>query len=259
MSEKELLVDITDKIALIMLNKPEVHNAISMEMRQQLGEALDFANFDDSVRVVIISGKGKSFCVGVDLKERKTMSEKEVSSLREKGPVNQNKIINLNKPVIAAVNGYCLAGGMELALACDIRIASEDAAFGLPEISLGIIPGGGGTQLLPCLIGDSRAREMILTGERIDASTAERFGLVNKVVRREDLVKEARELASKMTNFSPISLKNAKRALNRSREVGLTEGFIYEVQAYLNCIPTKDRVEALKAYAEKRKPIFTGE
>jgi enoyl-CoA hydratase/carnithine racemase len=259
MEHKELLIEIEDKIALLTLNRPEVHNAISMSMRTQLGEALEALNSDDAVRVVVLTGEGKSFCVGVDLKERKSMSEKEVTKLREKGPVNQMKIINLNKPVIAAINGYCLAGGMEIALACDIRIASEDAAFGLPEITLGIIPGGGGTQLLPCLIGDSRAREMILTGERIDAPTAERYGLVNKVVPREGLIKAARDLACKMTDLSPISLKNAKRALNRSRELGLTEGFLYEVQAYLNCIPTKDRVEALKAYAEKRKPVFTGE
>lgn len=256
---QELVVEVEDNIAILTLNRPEAHNAISMAMRRQLGEALDAINSDEAVRAAILTGVGKSFCVGVDLKERKSMSAKEVSQLREKGPVNQMKIINLTKPVIAAINGYCLAGGMELALACDIRIASEDAAFGLPEITLGIIPGGGGTQLLPRLIGDSMARQMILTGERIDAAAAERYGLVSKVVPRADLIAAARELAGKMTGLSPISLKNAKKALNRAREIGLTEGFLFEVQAYLNCIPTKDRVEALKAYAEKRKPVFTGE
>jgi len=187
------------------------------------------------------------------------MSEKEVRKLRERGPVNQMKIINLYKPVIAAVNGNALAGGLELALACDMRIAAENAVFGLPEIGLGIIPGGGGTQLLQCLIGDTRAREMVLTARRIDASTAERWGLINRVVPVAELMREAMDLALKIKNFSPIALKNAKKSLNRSREIGLMEGFTFEAQAYLACINTKDRVEALKAFAEKRQPIFTGE
>jgi methylglutaconyl-CoA hydratase len=260
MSEtKDLLVEIHEGIAVLTMNRPEVHNAISMSMRKMIEEALDAFNEDDSVRVLILTGAGKSFCAGVDLKERKGMSEKEVRKLRERGPVNQIKIINLYKPVIAAVNGNALAGGLELALACDIRIAAENAVFGLPEIGLGIIPGGGGTQLLPNLVGDTRARDMVLTARRIDASTAERWGLVNRVVPVADLIKEAMDLALKMKNFSPISLKNAKKALNRSREIGLMEGFTFEAQAYLACINTQDRVEALKAFAEKRKPTFTGE
>jgi len=257
--EKELLVEVKEGIAVLTLNRPQVHNAISMNMRQLLGEALEELNLNDEVRVLIVTGAGKSFCAGVDLKERKGMSEREVLKLREKGPVNQMKIINLFKPVIAAINGNALAGGLELALACDIRIASANAVFGLPEISLGIIPGGGGTQLLPRLIGDAQAREMILTGGRIDAQTAERMGLVSRVVPPEELMNASVEMASKMKDFSPIALKNAKKALNRSREVGLTEGFIFEAQAYLACIHTKDRLEALQAFAEKRKPLFRGE
>jgi len=255
----ELLVEVKNGIAILTLNRPEVHNAISMNMRELLGEALDDMNVNDDVRVLILTGAGKSFCAGVDLKERKAMSEKEVVKLREKGPVNQMKIINLYKPVIAAINGNALAGGLELALACDIRIAAENAVFGLPEISLGIIPGGGGTQLLPRLIGDAHAREMILTGSRIDAQTAERIGLVSRVVPPGELMSTVMQLASKMKDFSPIALKNAKKAINRSREVGLTEGFIFEAQAYLACIHTKDRIEALQAFAEKRKPVFRGE
>lgn len=257
--QSELLVELKDGIAILTLNRPEVHNAISMNMRKLLGEALDDMDMNDDVRVLILTGAGKSFCAGVDLKERKEMSEKEVMKLREKGPVNQMKIINLFKPVIAAVNGNALAGGLELALACDIRIAAENAVFGLPEISLGIIPGGGGTQLLPRLIGDAQAREMILTAGRIDAKTAERIGLVSRVVPPGELMNAAMELASTMKSFSPIALKNAKKAINRSREVGLMEGFIFEAQAYLACLGTKDRVEALQAFAEKRKPVFRGE
>ncbi len=255
----ELLVEVKEGIALLTLNRPQAHNAISMNMRKLLGDALDDMNQNDEARVVILTGAGRSFCAGADLKERKGMSEKEVLQLREKGPVNQMKIINLYKPVIGAINGNALAGGLELALACDIRIAAENATFGLPEITLGVIPGGGGTQLLPRLIGDAQAREMILTGSRIDARAAERFGLISRVVPPEDLLTVARELASKMIDLSPIALKNAKKALNRSRELGLTEGFMYEAQAYLACIHTKDRVEALKAFAEKRKPVFRGE
>ncbi len=257
--QAELKVEIKDEIAILTLNRPEVHNSISMSMRKRLGEVLDDMNLKDDIRVLILTGAGKSFCAGVDLRERKEMSEKEVRQLREQGPVNQMKIINLYKPVIAAVNGNALAGGFELTLACDIRIASENALFALPEISLAVIPGGGGTQLLPRLIGDAQAREMILTGGRIDARTAERLGLVSRVVPPQQLMPTAMELASRMKDFSPIALKNAKKAINRSREVGLTEGFIFEAQAYLACIPTKDRVEALKAFAEKRKPVFRGE
>jgi enoyl-CoA hydratase/carnithine racemase len=255
----DLQVEIHDGIAILTMNRPEVHNAITMGMRKMLGEALDSLNEDDDVRVLILTGAGKSFCTGVDLKERKGMSAKEVLRLRERGPVNQMKIINLYKPVIAAINGHALAGGLELALACDIRIASETAVFGLPEIALGIIPGGGGTQLLPRLIGDAHAREMVLTGSRIDAKTAERYGLVSRVVPSSELMNTARALAEKMKDFSPIALKNAKKAINRAREVGLSEGFAYEAQAYLACINTKDRVEALQAFAEKRKPVFRGE
>lgn len=256
---KELVVEVKEGIAVLALNRPKVHNAISMNMRRLLGQALEELNLNDDVRVLILTGVGKSFCAGVDLKERKGMSEREVLKLREKGPVNQMKIINLFKPVIAAINGNALAGGLELALACDIRIASETAVFGLPEISLGIIPGGGGTQLLPRLIGDAQAREMILTGGRIDAQKAERMGLVSRVVVPEELMNVAVDIASKIKNFSPIALKNAKKALNLSREVGLTEGFVFEAQAYLACIHTKDRIEALQAFTEKRKPIFRGE
>jgi enoyl-CoA hydratase/carnithine racemase len=256
---EELLMEVKEGIAVLTLNRPQVHNAISMNMRQLLGDVLEELNVNDEVRVLILTGAGKSFCAGVDLKERKGMSEKEVLKLREKGPVNQMKLINLFKPVIAAINGNALAGGLELALACDIRIASANAAFGLPEISLGIIPGGGGTQLLPRLIGDAQAREMILTGGRIDAQAAQRMGLVSRVVPAEELMPAAVEMASQMKDFSPIALKNAKKALNRSREVGLTEGFLFEAQAYLACIHTKDRLEALQAFAEKRKPVFRGE
>lgn len=257
--QNELLVEVKDGIAILTLNRSLAHNAITMNMRKLLGEALDGVNENEDARVVILTGAGRSFCAGVDLKERKGMPEKEVMRLREKGPVNQMKIIYLSKPVIAAINGNALAGGMELALACDIRIASENAVFGLPEISLGIIPGGGGTQLLPKLIGDAHAREMILTGRRVDAQTAERLGLVSRVVPQGELMPTAMELASKMKDFSPIALKNAKKALNRSRELGLTEGFTFEAQAYLACIHTKDRIEALQAFAEKRKPVFKGE
>jgi enoyl-CoA hydratase/carnithine racemase len=256
---KDLLVDVQNGVAVLTMNRPEVHNAISMNMRKLLGESLDSLNEDDTVRVLILTGKGKSFCAGVDLKERKGMSDKEVRKLRERGPINQMKIINLYKPVIAAINGNALAGGLELALACDMRISSDNAVFGLPEIGLGIIPGGGGTQLLPGLIGDAHAREMVLTGVRIDAATAERWGLVSLVVPGEELMEKAMVLASKMKDYSPIALKNAKKALNRSREVGLMEGFVFEAQAYLSCINTKDRVEALQAFAEKRKPVFKGE
>lgn len=259
-TSEDLLVNIEEQIATVTLNRPHAHNAITMNMREKLETLWDGLNRDDNVRVVIITGAGqKAFCVGVDLKERKNMSQKEVIWLREKGPVIQQKIIDLYKPVIAAVNGYALAGGMEISLACDMRIASESAVFGLPETTLGIIPAGGGTQLLPRLVGDAKARELIFLGEKIDARTAERLGLVNCVVDADKLMDAAAEMAERMKRLSPISLKNAKKSINRSREVGLYEGFRFEAQAYLNCIPTKDRLEALAAFAEKRQPVFKGE
>lgn len=255
----ELLVGYRNQIAILTLNRPDVHNAITMNMRSRLETIWDELNVDDNIRVVIITGRGKSFCAGVDLKERSLMTQKEIMRLREKGPVIQSKIINFHKPVIAAVNGNALAGGCEITLACDIRIASETAIFGLPECTLGIIPSGGGTQLFPRIIGDALAREYIFTGGRIDARTAERIGLVNRVVPPEQLMDTCIELAERMKKVPPISLKLAKRAINRSREVGLHEGFVFEAQAYLVCIPTKDRQEALKAFAEKRQPRFSGE
>ena len=259
-SEKEVTFKLRQGVATLTLNRPASLNAISMSMRSRLETIWDQLHNDDDVRVVIITGAGdKAFCVGVDLKERRTMTAKAVYRLRERGPVIQRGIIDCPKPVIAAINGYALAGGLEIALACDFRIAAANSFFGLPEITLGIIPGGGATQLLPRLIGDARARELILTGDRIDAARAERIGLVNRVVAPDQLLPATLKLADKLKRRSPISLKNAKKALNRSREVGLSEGFMFEAQAYLSCIPTKDRLEALAAFAEKREPIFCGE
>jgi enoyl-CoA hydratase len=257
--EDELIIKYRDQIAILTLNRPEVHNAINMSMRAQLEKIWDDFYQNNEVRVVLITGKGKSFCAGVDLKERINMTPKQVSQLRERGPIIQSKIINLPKPVIAAVNGNALAGGCEITLACDIRIASENATFGLPEINLGIIPGGGGTQLLPRIVGDAIAREIIFTGKKIDASEALRIGLVNQVVSNSELLEKSIQFAANLVQKSPTSLKNAKKSINRWRETGLSEGFQFEAQAYLNCIPSKDRIEALKAFSEKRTPIFTGD
>ncbi|MBB6444282.1 enoyl-CoA hydratase [Bacillus benzoevorans] len=247
-------------IALITLNRPHAANALSTEMLEELMAKLDTCKFDPSIRCVIITGAGgKVFCAGADLKERAGMDaqtvKRTVSLIRE----CINQVEGLPQPVIAAVNGSAFGGGTELALACDIRVAAETAKFGLTETSLGIIPGAGGTQRLPRLVGKGRAKELIFTARRIDALEAQEIGLAEYVVTCESLLEKAFELAGQIIRNAPIALTQAKFAIDKGCEVDLQTGLSIEQNAYEITIPTKDRLEGLQAFKEKRAPHYKGE
>lgn len=247
-------------IVTITLHRPEAANALSLQMLYELHEAIHEIRFDRSVRCVIITGAGeKVFCAGADLKERAAMDPTQVRKTVSLIRGNMNDLESLPQPVIAAVNGMALGGGTELALACDLRIASDNAKFGLTETSLGIIPGAGGTQRLPRLIGRGRAKEMIYTAKRVDANEAEKIGLVEHVVPPESLMEKAMELAQQIVRNGPIAVAQAKLAIDKGLEVDLNTGLAIEQNAYEVTIPTKDRLEGLQAFKEKRSPVYKGE
>jgi methylglutaconyl-CoA hydratase len=249
-----------DGIFLLTLNRPEAANALSLTLLREMHETLQELSFDRSVRVVIISGEGdRSFCAGADLKERAGMDEvqvrKTVSFIRE----TINQVERLPQPVIAAINGVAFGGGLELALACDIRVAAETAKLGLTETSLAIIPGAGGTQRLPRLIGLGKAKELIFTARRIDAWEALKIGLVEHVAPSEQLLDRAKEIAREIAQNGPIAVRQAKFAINKGYDADLYTGLDIERAAYEVTIPTQDRLEGLRAFREKRKPNYTGE
>lgn len=254
-----LQVEIADYIAVLTLNRPQVLNALDRALAEALARVFPVLDGDPAVRVAILTGAGpRAFCAGADLKERATMTPEEVVAQRGRLVAATNAVLRFEKPLIAAINGVALGGGLELALACDFAIAVEGARFGFPETTLAIIPGDGGTQLLPRVVGQAKARELIFTGETIDAAEALRLGLVTRVVAPEALLPTAREIAARIARNGPIAVRQAKRALNMAREVGLTAGFLYEQEAYQATIPTEDRAEALRAFAERRPPRYQG-
>jgi methylglutaconyl-CoA hydratase len=260
MSSTILVNKLDNGIVMITLNRPEAANALSIEMLQGLRDALLKCKYDRSVRCIVITGAGvKAFCAGADLKERAGMDavqvRKTVSLIRD----NINSLESLSQPVIAAVNGVAFGGGTELALACDIRIASETAKLGLTETSLGIIPGAGGTQRLPRLVGKGRAKELIFTARRIDASEALEIGLVEYAVPSASLLDKALEIAGQIVRNGPIAVAQAKFAIDKGYDVDLNTGLSIEQNAYEVTIPTKDRLEGLQAFKEKRTPNYIGE
>jgi enoyl-CoA hydratase/carnithine racemase len=236
-------------------------NAFSMAALEALRAALDDLYVDRDVRAVIVTGAGdKAFCAGADLKERAGMGPDQVRRFLKQIREALTDLENLPKPVIAAVNGIALGGGTELALACDIRIASSSATMGLTETTLAIIPGGGGTQRLPRLVGKGRAKELIFTGRKVDAAEALAIGLVEEVCEPGQLLARAEALVRRIVdNTGPVAVAQAKFAINQGCEVDLATGLAIEAKAYEVVIPTKDRTEALAAFAEKRKPQFRGE
>lgn len=259
MNEQLLHVEEEQGIALLRLNRPDVMNSLNFDLLRQLKEQIDRLRFNKEVRVVVITGAGeKAFCAGADLKERAQMDELQVKQFIY--PIRNlfTEIEQLNKPVIAAVNGVALGGGTELALACDIRLASESASMGLTETKLAIIPGAGGTQRLPRLVGRAKAKELIFTGRRVDAREAYEMGLVNKVCPADRLLEECREMAAMITENGPIALEQAKYAINQGLEADINTGLAIESNAYWITIPTEDRTEGLKAFREKRKPEYKG-
>jgi methylglutaconyl-CoA hydratase len=247
-------------IAILTLNRPEAANALSLNMLHELRAIQQELKFNRNIRCVIVTGAGeKAFCAGADLKERAQMNETQVrqtvSLIRE----TIHEFEQLPQPVICAINGGAFGGGLELALACDIRMAAETAKMGLTETSLAIIPGAGGTQRLPRLIGKGRAKELIYTAKRISAFEAEKIGLIEYAVPPEQLMDQAIQMATQIVENAPIAVAQAKMAINRGLEVDLNTGLKLEQMAYEMTIPTKDRLEGLQAFKEKRKPVYKGE
>jgi enoyl-CoA hydratase/carnithine racemase len=254
-----LRVETADHIALLTLNRPAVLNALDRTLAEALIRTMPLLDRDPSVRVAIVTGGGeRAFCAGADLKERATMTPDEVVAQRQRLVDASAAVLRFEKPIVAAVNGLALGGGLELALACDFAIAAEGARFGLPEVTLAIIPGDGGTQLLPRVVGQAKARELVLTGDVIDTAEALRLGLVSRVVPAPDLLPTARDIAGRIARNGPVAVRQAKRALNVARETGFWAGFAYVLEAYQATIPTEDRAEALRAFAEKRPPRYQG-
>ena len=247
-------------VAWITINRPKELNTLNLEAVNELASALEDAERDDGVRVVVLTGAGgEAFCAGIDMSQFMALApikRREFAlSYREKV---LDRIRGMGKPVIAMVNGYALGAGCELAMACDLAVASENAKFGQPEINVAAIPGGGGTQLLPRHVGVKRAMELILTGDVIDAREAERLGMVNKVVPPDKLRDAVKELAEKLKSKSPVALKIAKAAVNKSLETLLPAGLAYEAEAFTLCSTTEDFNEGVKAFLEKRKPEWKG-
>ncbi|GLH62444.1 enoyl-CoA hydratase [Parageobacillus sp. G301] len=260
MSELVQYTALENGIAIITLNRPESANALSTALLYELSHLLYDLAFRRDIRVVIFTGAGeKVFCAGADLKERAGMNETEVRKTVTLIRETINQIEQLPQPVICALNGSAFGGGLELALACDIRVAADTAQLGLTETSLGIIPGAGGTQRLPRLIGKGKAKELIFTAKRITAKEAEQIGLVEYVVPREQLMEKAMEIAEQIVVNAPIAVMQAKIAINRGLDVDLATGLRIEQMAYDITIPTKDRLEGLQAFKEKRKPVYKGE
>jgi len=262
MSFQEVIVEKLDNIARITINRPDQLNAISRRTLQEMERALKELRKDSNIRVVVLTGAGeKAFCAGADLKGGIFTPETDSvkgARLARMGQEFTGMIERYEKPVIAAVNGLALGGGLEIAMACDMIVASENAQFGQPEINLGLIPGWGGTQRLPRLIGRNRAKELILTGDRLTAKQSEQLNLVNKVVPLSQLQETALELARKLASKSPIMLRLAKQAINRGIDHDLESGLAEEVKAFRVCFTTQDFKEGLTAFLEKRQPNFQG-
>ncbi|MBI5249359.1 MAG: enoyl-CoA hydratase/isomerase family protein [Desulfomonile tiedjei] len=247
-------------IATITIDRPKVLNAIRYHTMVEIDDALDKVESEDSIRVVVLTGAGtKAFVSGGDI-SLMAKGLQYVQTLTEvpKGQDVCSRIENFPKPVIARINGYALGGGTELALCCDIRIAAENVKMGLPEIKLGIIPGYGGTQRLPRLIGIGRAKELILTGDHISAQQALEYGLVNRVVPISELDQTVTELAEKMASYGPVALHMAKTAINNGLQADMRTALQLEARCYSICFATEDRVEGMNAFLEKRKPNFQG-
>jgi enoyl-CoA hydratase len=257
-SYETLLFEKRDRVGIITINRPDKRNALNIKTREEGAALLDELRNDSSINVVVITGAGdKAFVAGADIAEfagRTAMMQRDVMTARSLFTA----IDTFPKPIIAMINGYCLGGGCELALACDIRIASETASFGQPEINLGIIPGGGGTQRLTHLVGEGKAMEMILTGEIIDAKSAYQIGLVNHVFPPEVLQAKTMEIANRIAEKSPIALSLAKEAVKLASRSLLDEGLRREVDLFALCFSTEDKNEGVSAFLEKRKPEFKG-
>ncbi|WP_288435688.1 enoyl-CoA hydratase-related protein [uncultured Chryseobacterium sp.] len=255
MSYENILLKKEDKLSIITINRPESLNALNAKTIQEISTALDELNDDRTCRVIILTGSGeKSFVAGADIKEFSDFGQEKAEELARNGHhILFNKIENMSKPVIAAVNGFALGGGLELAMACHIRYASENARLGLPEVTLGLIPGYGGTQRLPKLVGKGIANEMIFSAKMIPAQKAKEIGLVNEVYPIEELLTKTKELANTIAYNSPMAISKAINAVNLS---DTEKGFETEIQYFGELFDMEDKKEGVTAFLEKRKPNF---
>jgi enoyl-CoA hydratase len=255
MSYETLLLEMRGAVALIALNRPHALNALSARLIEELAQLLDALEADEAVGAIVITGSDRAFAAGADIKEMKDKSFAEVytGDFITKG---WEHVTRCRKPVIAAVAGFALGGGCELAMMCDFIIAAETAVFGQPEITIGTIPGAGGTQRLARALGKSKAMELILTGRRMDAAEAERAGLVARVVKPEELIEEAVRTAEKIASFSRPAVMMAKEAVNRAFESTLSEGIRFERRLFHATFATADQKEGMAAFVEKRQPHF---
>lgn len=260
MSYETIIYKKEDSIALVTLNRPDILNALSLKLAQDLEQVADEIANDDSVRAVIITGAGRAFSAGADIKEIMSPGEASLGNWLNKGKPLPffNKIENLDKPVIGAINGLAIGGGCELALVCDLRIASTAAKFGFGEIKIGVIPAGGGTVRSPRLIGITKAKEMLFFGDPIDANEAYRLGLVNKVVPPESLLDEAQKWAKTLAQRPPLALKAAKSCVNVGMQIPLSAAIDFEAKEAALLLGSEDRAEGMKAFLEKRQPTFKG-
>ncbi|MFW6052621.1 MAG: enoyl-CoA hydratase-related protein [Desulfosalsimonas sp.] len=258
-SQDNLLAEDRGQVRVLTMNRPEMMNALNFDMLRALKAQIESLRFNTGVRVVIITGAGeKAFSAGADLKERATLTDIQVREFIYTIRNLLTDIESLNKPVISAVNGVALGGGTEIALASDLRVVSMNASMGLTETRLAIIPGGGGTQRLPRLIGRGKAKELIFTGRRVGAEEALDIGLANKICEPGELMDESMKFAEAICDTGPIAIEQAKYAIDAGMETDLHTGLAIESNAYWITIPTEDRLEGLAAFREKRKPVYKG-
>ncbi len=255
MAYENIIVETKGRVGLITLNRPKALNALSSALVTELGQALDIFEDDDEIGAIVITGSEKAFAAGADIKEMasKSFADCYIGNFITKG---WEAVTKVRKPVIAAVNGFALGGGCEVAMMCDFILAGDNAKFGQPEINLGIIPGAGGTQRLTRFIGKSKAMEMVLTGRLIDATEAERSGLVSRVVPTSELLEEALKVAERIASLSRTAVFAAKEAVNRAYETTLAEGVHFERRLFHALFATEDQKEGMAAFAEKRQPAF---
>ncbi|MCU0899981.1 MAG: enoyl-CoA hydratase [Cypionkella sp.] len=255
MAYETLIVEVEDYVSLIRLNRPDALNALNSKLMKELSAALQAANRDDNVRVIVVTGSEKAFAAGADVRE---MSEKSFTDVYFDNlfGVESEIIARVRKPIIAAVSGYCLGGGCELAMLCDFIIAADTAKFGQPEINLGIVAGMGGTQRLTRFVGKSKSMDMHLTGRFMDAAEAERCGLVSRVFPAKDLMAEVMKIAQKIVEKSLLSSMAVKECVNRAQETSLAEGLLFERRMFHAMFATEDQKEGMAAFLEKRQPQF---
>jgi enoyl-CoA hydratase len=248
-----VLTSVSEHVGIITINRPEDLNALNLEVLGDLAQAIDSFERDENVYVVVLTGSGKAFVAGADISQMKELGAYAAKKFSEFGNSVFLALEQMTKPVIAAVNGFALGGGCELAMACDIRIASEKAKFGQPEVGLGITPGFGGTQRLPRIVGVSKAKELIFSTAVIDAEEACKIGLVSKVVSPETLMDVTMELAKTIAGKAQIAVRQSKSAINRSLQCDITTGVSYEAEAFALCFSTEDQKDAMTAFVNKTK------